>query len=157
MKSRVDQSTVSFVITILVIALLVWALYISCDTYAFIALAIIIIATLGFCLFYSPLSISADEKSVRINSPLKIHEIAMQRIVSVERFQPSKGTIRLCGSGGFLGYWGLFRETSVGKYMAYYGKASDCFLIRLDNGKQYVLGCKDADAMVDYIQKQIKH
>jgi hypothetical protein len=41
--------------------------------------------------------------------------------------------------------------------MAYYGKASDCFLLRLDNGKQYVLGCKDADAMVDYIQKQIKH
>jgi hypothetical protein len=41
--------------------------------------------------------------------------------------------------------------------MAYYGKASDCFLIRLDNGKKYVLGCKDADAMVDYIQKQIKH
>jgi hypothetical protein len=108
-------------------------------------------------MFYSPLSISADEKSVRINSPLKIHEIAMQRIVNVERFQPSKGTIRLCGSGGFLGYWGLFREASVGKYMAYYGKASDCFLIRLDNGKQYVLGCKDADAMVDYIQKQIKH
>jgi hypothetical protein len=157
MKSRVDQSTVSFVITIVVIALLVWALYISCDSYAFIALAIIIIATLGICLFYSPLSITADEKSVRINSPLKIHEIAMQRIVSVERFQPTMGAIRICGSGGFLGYWGLFREGDVGNYMAYYGKASDCFLIRLDNGKKYVLGCKDADAMVDYIQKQIKH
>jgi hypothetical protein len=157
MKSRVDQSTASFIITIVVIALLVGALYLTCDTYAFIAFTIIIIATLGFCLFYSPLSISADEKSVRINSPLKIHEIAMQRIVSVERFLPTMGAIRICGSGGFLGYWGLFREGDVGNYMAYYGKASDCFLIRLDNGKQYVLGCKDADAMVDYIQKQIKH
>jgi Bacterial PH domain len=157
MKSRVDQSTASFIITIVVIALLLGALYLTCDTYAFIALAIIIIATLGFCLFYSPLSISADESSVRINSPLKIHEIAMQRIVSVERFLPTMGAIRICGSGGFLGYWGLFREGDVGNYMAYYGKASDCFLIRLDTGKKYVLGCKDADAMVDYIQKQIKH
>jgi hypothetical protein len=157
MKSRVDQSAFSLIITLVVIALLVVGLYLACGTYAFIALALIIIATLGFCMFYSPLSISVDEKSVRINSPLKIHEIAMPRIVSVERFQPTMGALRLCGSGGFLGYWGLFREGDVGNYMAYYGKASDCFLLRLDNGKQYVLGCKDADAMVDYIQKQIKH
>jgi hypothetical protein len=157
MKSRVDQSAFSFFITIVVIALLVVGLYISYDTDKFVALAIIIIALLGFCMFYSPLSISVDEKTIRINSPFKIHEIAMQRIVSVERFQPTMGALRLCGSGGFLGYWGLFREGDVGNYMAYYGKASDCFLLRLDNGKQYVLGCKDADAMVDYIQKQIKH
>jgi hypothetical protein len=157
MKSRVDQSAFSFFITIVVIALLVVGLYISYDTDKFVALAIIIIALLGFCMFYSPLSISVDEKTIRINSPFKIHEIAMQRIVSVERFQPTMGALRLCGSGGFLGYWGLFREGDVGNYMAYYGKASDCFLLRLDNGKQYVLGCKDADAMVDYIQKQIKY
>jgi hypothetical protein len=157
MKSRVDQSAFSFFITIVVIALLVVGLYISYGTDKFVVLAIIIIALLGCCMFYSPLSISVDEKTIRINSPFKIHEIAMQCIVSVKRFQPTMGALRLCGSGGFLGYWGLFREGDVGNYMAYYGKASDCFLLRLDNGKQYVLGCKDADAMVDYIQKQIKY
>jgi hypothetical protein len=157
MKSRVDQSTFSFIITLVVIALLAVGLYMSYGTDKFIVLAIIIIALLAFCMFYSPLSISVDEKTIKINSPFKIHEIAMQRIVSVERFQPNNGSIRLCGSGGFLGYWGAFRESNVGSYTAYYGKASDCFLLRLDNGKQYVLGCKDAGAMVDYIQNLIKH
>jgi hypothetical protein len=155
MKSNVTQSAFSFFITIVVIALLVVGLYMSYGTDKFIILTIIIIALLGFSMFYSPLSVSVDEKTIRINSPFKIHEIAMQSIVGVERFQPMKGSIRLCGSGGFLGYWGIFREAYVGNYMAYYGKASDCFLIRLDNGKQYVLGCNDADAMVAFIKRHI--
>ena len=54
-----------------------------------------------------------------------------------------------------MGYWGLFREGDVGRYMAYYGKASDCFMIRMKNGDKYVLGCKNPGEMVEYIKSFI--
>lgn len=63
---------------------------------------------------------------------------------------------RICGSGGWFGYYGWFREPTIGKYFAYYGKASDCFLVRLKNGKNYVLGCEDKNEFVGYIRKLIQ-
>lgn len=79
----------------------------------------------------------------------------MSEVESVELFQPTMGAIRICGSGGFMGYWGIFREGDIGNYIAFYGKASDCFLVRLKNGSKYVLGCNQPDKMVDYINSQI--
>jgi hypothetical protein len=155
MKSTVSQSAFSFIISIVVICALIAGLYASYGSGKFIILNVIIIAVLCFCMFYTPLSISASEEVVNVHSPFKIHSIAMRRIVSVERFKPTMGALRVFGSGGFLGYWGLFREGDVGLYMAYYGKASDCFMLRLDNGDKYVLGCIDPDAMIAYIKEQI--
>ena len=63
---------------------------------------------------------------------------------------------RICGSGGWFGYYGWFSEPSIGKYFAYYGKASDCFLVTLKDGKKYVLGCESPDEMVEVINKLIK-
>ncbi len=54
-----------------------------------------------------------------------------------------------------MGYWGMFKEGDIGHYTAYYGKASDCFLVRLDNGDKYVLGCKNPDEMIAYIKRMI--
>lgn len=156
MKSRVNQSWYSFILTIIVLGVLVACCIFSYGTNKFVIVCGITSLLLCFCMFYSPLSISADSQMISIHSPFKIHSIPMRRIVSVEKFQPTMGSIRVCGSGGFMGYWGIFREGDVGRYMAYYGQASHCFMVRLDNGDKYVLGCKDADEMVDYIKSQIK-
>lgn len=80
----------------------------------------------------------------------------MRNVKSAELFQPTMGSIRICASGGYMGYWGIFREGDIGQYTAFYGKASDCFLIRLKNGDKYVLGCEAPASMVDYIKSQIK-
>jgi hypothetical protein len=157
MKSIVNQSIFSFIVTVVVIGALIVGMCVTYGTDKFIMLGVIIVALLCYCMFYAPLSISANEKVVNIHSPFKIHTIAMRRIVSVERFRPTMGSIRLFGSGGFMGYWGIFRDGDVGSYMAYYGKSSDCFMLRLDNGDKYVLGCKNADDMVAYINQQIGH
>lgn len=156
MKSRVDLSTFSFIFTIAVLVVLGVAVYASYGTDKFLIIAAIVIVLLCFCLFYAPMSISINEKEVCVNSSFGWHKIPMRRIVSVERFQPTMGSLRLCGSGGFLGYWGIFREGDIGNYTAYFGKASDCFLIRLDNGDKYVLGCKNPDEMVACINSWIK-
>lgn len=156
MKSRVYYSTFSAILTFATFALLAAGLFATYGEPAkFITLAVIITLLLIFAMFYSPLSISADENEVRINSPLKVHSIPMQRIVGIERFQPTMGSVRLCASGGFMGYWGIFREGDVGQYTAFYGKSSDCFMIRLDNGARYVLGCANPDAMVAHIRQHL--
>ena len=79
----------------------------------------------------------------------------MESIESAELFQPTMGAIRICASGGFMGYWGLFREGDIGKYMGYYGKASDCFMIRTKKGDKYVLGCENPSETVEFIKSQL--
>lgn len=65
------------------------------------------------------------------------------------------GAMRLFGSGGFMGYWGLFKEGDIGNYVGFYGKSSECFLVRMKNGDKYVLGCKKPEDIVDFISSVI--
>lgn len=106
-------------------------------------------------LFYAPLSVRANERYIIISSLLKKHPILLNDILSVVPFTPTLGARRLFGSGGFLGYWGIFKEGDVGRYAAYFGKASDCFLVRMKNGDKYVIGCADSPEMVNFIKRQI--
>ncbi len=106
-------------------------------------------------LCYMPLSISLDNDSLNINRPLKIKSIPLSNIAEAVLCPPTMGTIRICGSGGWFGWYGWFSEKDLGKYFAYYGKASDCFLVTLKNGKKYMLGCKDAHEMVNAIKEKI--
>lgn len=93
---------------------------------------------------------------VILGSLLKSKKIPVGNIESVELFQPTMGAVRIFGSGGFWGYWGLFREGDIGRYYAFYGKASDCFLLRMKNGDKYVLGCENPSAAVSYIRSLIR-
>ena len=106
-------------------------------------------------LFYAPSSVRANERCIIISSLLKKHRILLNDILSVVPFTPTLGARRLFGSGGFLGYWGIFKEGDVGRYAAYFGKASDCFLVRMKNGDKYVIGCADSPEMVNFIKRQI--
>lgn len=154
--SRVKFSTYCIIATIVVFGLIVWGIY---ATYSYPDKCMLVVVAsllvLIFSMLYCPLSISADEREVIVHSPFRNHRIPMRRITYVERFQPTLGRIRVCGSGGFMGYWGLFKEGDTGRYEAYCGNSSDCFMIRLDNGDKYVLGCKNPDVMVDYIKSNL--
>ena len=103
-----------------------------------------------------PLSIAADEHSIYINRSLKVKRIPIAEVKSVRLCPPTMGAIRVCGSGGYLGYWGLFKERDLGKYFADYGKASDSFLIELSDGHKYMQSSKNAPEMVEFIAKQLK-
>jgi len=103
-----------------------------------------------------PLSISVDNNQLKINRMLQAKLIQIGEIKAIGLLSPTMAERRICGSGGFMGYWGWFCEPSIGRYFAYYGKASDCFYIELKNGRKYLLGCKNPQEIVGYIQ-QIKH
>lgn len=81
----------------------------------------------------------------------------MADVVKIERYKPLPGTIRICASGGFMGYWGLFRDNVTKNYTGFWGRDDDCFLVVLSNGKKYLLGCKNPDDMVAYIKSKMKY
>ena len=100
-----------------------------------------------------PLSFSLDKESLRIRRPLKTKSIPLSDIAAVRLCPPTMGAIRIIDSGEWFGWYGWFSEGDLGKYFAYYGKSSDCFLVTLKSGRKYMLGCKDAPEMVESISK----
>lgn len=156
MKSKVIYSTFSTVLTLILDGVLIFACCASAGEKPlfFILLACLLIMLIS-ALLYAPFAIKADSSSVIMSSLLKSRKIRIRDIESIELFQPTMGAIRVFGSGGYMGYWGIFRESDIGRYQAFYGKASDCFLIHMKNGDKYLLGCANPSAMVGYIKSQI--
>ncbi len=158
-KKRVELSTYCWIISALSTALMcgvfVYALKRPDNEWTVCILGVAIALLFLFTLCYMPLSISVDKESLNINRPLKIKSIQLSEITDVRMCAPTMGTIRICGSGGWFGWYGWFSEKDLGKYFAYYGKASDCFLVTLKNGKKYMLGSKDAPEMVKAINNRI--
>ncbi len=108
-------------------------------------------------LFYAPVSVTVDDAKLSVRSPLRTLSIPLAGIAGVKLCSPTMSEKRLIGSGGFFGYYGIFTEPSIGRYIASYGKSSDCFLVMLKNGRKYILGCADAAQMVSAIQARLKH
>lgn len=158
-KQRVEHSTYCWIITAITTAF-ICGIFLCCLKIADNDIAVwlwgVAVAVLFLsALCYMPLSISLDNESLNISRPLKIKSIPLTEIANVKLCAPTMGAKRICGSGGWFGWYGWFSEKDFGKYFAYYGKASDCFLVTLKNGKKYMLGCKDAPEMVNAINEKI--
>lgn len=151
MKRRVELSGYCWIVSALIIAficgILIYDLKLSDNIWPVVILSIVLAGLIVPALFYMPLSISVDDKSVKIRRPLLTKRIPISDISDVKLCAPTMGARRICGSGGWLGWYGWFSEGDLGKYFAYYGKASDCFLVILKDGSKYMLGCADAPAM----------
>lgn len=157
MKKRVALSSYCWIISSLTIAFIcgVFLATVKTDNYlaSYLWGATVIVLLLS-ALCYMPLSISLDNESLRIRRPLKVKSIPLSDITNVRLCLPTMGAKRICGSGGWFGWHGWFKENDLGIYFAYYGKASDCFLVTLKNGRKYMLGCKDAKEMADAINER---
>lgn len=161
MKRKVSLSTYSIIISILGIAIFVGLMIVNLnhgiDWLAY-ALAASLVLICSLSLFFTPLSISVEDGCLNINTALRVKSIPLSEIKDVSICPPTVAEKRIFASGGWFGYWGWFSEPSIGKYMAYYGKASDCFLVRLKNDKLYMLSCNDPLGMMEYINESLpKH
>lgn len=122
------------------------------DTVMWIGLTVILTVWNILALFYAPVSVSVDNTALSIYTPLRRKRIRLADIKSVELCAPTMAEKRILCSGGYFGYWGWFSERDLGKYFAYYGKSSDCFLVRMRDGRRYMLGCEDPAVMVESIR-----
>lgn len=153
MKSKVILSRYSLILTVILLIVMAIGCFFTFENRTAFCTWISVFAILTvFTLLYGVSSITVTPEYVIMQSPLKRRKIPVRNIESVRREQPTMGAIRILGSGGCLGYWGLFREGDIGRYYAFYGKGSDCFMIRMKNGDKYLLGCENPDAMVACIE-----
>lgn len=152
MKSKVKLSLYSRIITCVLVLILVAAMVTTWGNEDKFLLSVILFIGLLFAgLFYSPVSIEASESALVIHRVLKSKVISYSDISSVDRCIPSAGGLRLCGSGGFMGYWGYFSDIIIGSYFGYYGDMDRCILVKLKDGKQYVISCCEPDEMVSAV------
>lgn len=153
MKSKISYSRFAILITVILLgALIAGCIATVNEMVAFYSLLSILIILIVSALLFGAVYIKADSNNIVLGSPLRSKKIPMAEVENVELFQPTMGAIRVCASGGFMGYWGIFREVDIGQYYGFYGKASDCFLILMKNRKKYVLGCNQPAKMVEYIK-----
>lgn len=161
LKKRVDISTWSFIMTTLAMAIIIgiciWQFNKTDNEVICWVLLGIIVVWGFFTLFYCPMYIKLTDNSLNVETSFRIKSFPLDDIAEVKICPPTMSEHRLCGSGGFFGYWGWFREPSIGKYFAYYGMASQTFLIRLKSGRQYMLGCRDSKEMAKALADQLSH
>jgi len=157
-KQKVKYSAYSVVMSALCFALLLGLIsYLAKrDIWCWIIYSAVLIVWCLSTLYYAPMAISVDEKSLSIHRSLRIKDIPLAEIASVRLCPPTMAECRICGSGGFMGYWGWFRERDIGRYFAYYGRSSECFLVTLKGGKKYMLGCENFKAIVRAIDERIR-
>lgn len=153
MKQKVTYSILSKIITAAVLLLFVIGIIsLWGDMEKLVLFIIIAAATTLVSMYYCPVSVEATESGVKINRLLsKPKFFPYADIHTAETCYPSAGGLRLCGCGGFMGYWGYFHDTMIGTFFGYYGSRNHCFALKLKSGQQYVIGCSNAPAMVKYI------
>lgn len=159
MKQKVKLSTYSILISTVGMAILIGVIILEFkqkhEAAAFFGatgLAFLCVTAL----IYAPLSISVDDSKLNVNRIIFTKSIPFTDIKSVALCTPTMSERRIFGSGGWLGYWGKCYEPSIGNYFAYYGKASECFLVKLKDGKQYLLGCENPSTIVESVKRKIK-
>ena len=159
LKRKVLLSNSSFVCTMLTLMVFVAIIaftYRTSSGIAFVLCCLLICIAILVSLFYIPMSVEVTPDYLFINRALRKKSFPIKKIKEILPVSVPADALRLCGSGGFMGYWGWYKADSIGRYFAYYGRSSDCFLITLDNDKKYLLGCQESEDICNFIHTCIK-
>lgn len=81
--------------------------------------------------------------------------IPYSQIKTVQSYRMTSKDIRLWGSGGMWGYFGLFYNRSLGRYYAYAGDLDETFLLTTHNGRSYLLSASHSQEVMDKLKLQI--
>lgn len=157
MKSKVILSIGNVIWSIIIIVMLSSLLiYFICrhDLAAWIPLAASLLLWTAANLFYLPRNITVDDTTLTIHMPLRTKTIPLASITDATLRKPGVNSRRICGSAGTFGYWGWFSQPGIGRYFAYHGRIADCFLITLDNGRRYMLGCAEPDRILHHLTRR---
>ena len=160
MESKVRLSIYSLILTSLVVILMLTAVTLllnHSNNVLSVMFCLFILGGLLWALLKGPVSIKVNKENIEIINRMESILIPISKIKCIELFHPTLGATNLCASEGFMGYYGYFKQCDIGKYYAYYGKSSDCFLVRMKNGDKYVLGCENPDAMIKYLETKLNN
>ncbi len=144
-------------LTLFILAAVIFALvqsYIQTQEINYLLLAVFLAIVPIVTLFYMPLYIKITDTKLCCRFIHKTLKLDFSEITNVETFE-FKGSLRMFGSGGFLGNLGWFRKPIVGKYLAYATSPKDAFIVYLTNGKKIVFSANERDEIIDLIREKI--
>ena len=137
MKTHCEKFTIGrmgTVTSILIVALLVYGAIAvwSAGMVAMIVTYTLFILLAIWVLLTMPRYLVIDSKSIVITHLIGQTVILKSDIVEVRAIERSelRGSLRLFGSGGFFGWFGVFRNSKFGVYRLYCGQLENLYLIK---------------------------
>ena len=103
----------------------------------------VIAAVVSVCALWTPLRIIVTDRQIQLCRPVGRLRINRSDIVRVE--EVSSGVVLnsfRVGSGGPFGYWGRWQSDSLGWYTLFATNLKDLCLIRLSNGRAYIVSSR---------------
>lgn len=98
-----------------------------------------------------PTSYEITNENLVIHRPVRAIKISLASIKNIERTEPGY-SMRLFGSGGLFGYYGLFSSNKLGRHHRYTGNNKNLVLISTEK-KKYLLSIHD-ELFFDELIKQ---
>jgi hypothetical protein len=117
------------------------------------ASAIVTLAVFVLGAAMAPRGYGIRDGILRIERRIAAIEIPLASIRAVERLPEESlaGSIRTLGSGGFFGYYGRFRNGTLGDYRMYATRGGGYVLVRAD--RPYVLTPDSPDRFIDALNR----
>ena len=117
-------------------AIAVWSAGMTAVIVTYIIFGIVAV----WVLLTMPRYLLIDDKSIVITHPIGQTVILKSDIIEVRAIERSdiRGSIRLFGSGGFFGWFGIFRNNKFGTYRLYCGQLENLYLVKTTT-KKYII------------------
>ena len=117
-------------------AIAVWSAGMTAVIVTYIIFGIVAV----WVLLTMPRYLLLDDKSIVITHPIGQSVILKSDIIEVRAVERSdiRGSIRLFGSGGFFGWFGIFRNNKFGTYRLYCGQLENLYLVKTLT-KKYII------------------
>lgn len=159
MKQKDKWSKCAWLITVLVTVAIAAALIITRNTPWLFYMLVGVTATVFISMWiWSSTLIIVDDEFITMHKQIGRKRTPIYNIQSSTRFTPqAEICYPLCGSGDFAGYYGWFHNPRIGNYFGYYVNMQECFLVRLNDGKQYVIGCENSEGVINHITSNLKN
>ena len=109
--------------------------------------------------FFIPLRLVVDEDSLKIWRPVGKVKIPLEDIKSCTIIEDNHSifdkTIRTFGSGGLYGFIGHFKHDKYGKMRMFVTHTKQCFLIRMKDGRHFVVSSPKREEIVEFINGRL--
>lgn len=153
MKHNVYWSRGVKIMSVAVAAILVYSCVMLVTVSGAAVWSLLVVALMAavvlFAVWWAPLSVSLTDDALVINKMIGRTVIPYADIRVVTPYKVTTD-LRLFGSGGFLGYTGLFSSGRLGRYHSYVGSYSQAFLVVTDRRK-YVLSCEGHEQVIAFL------
>ncbi len=125
-------------------------------TFTVLAVFIILLAALLITFIYAPKSYEIDDESVIIKRRAGDIAIYFDSIEEVKELSGDelKGSLRLFGSSGLFGFFGIFYKKGWGRFTAYCSNSSDLVFIRTE--KIWLISPHQKEIFVSVLKEKLK-